>query len=114
MITATVLLPWIIPAIVVAVSIYLAPEIEKFLQVKADNSRREYLNEAIMNGIMSAKIEDPNGLDDYVIKQTVEYVKTTVPEAVKELKLKDAALRLLIRSHLHIFGSEQENMEHIL
>lgn len=107
---SSIILPWVIPSILVAVSLYLAPEIEKYLQTNADNIRREYLHEAIMNAILTAKLENPVANDEYVVKDVIGYLKATVPDAIKELKLKDKGLRLLIQSHLYMFGSEREEM----
>ncbi len=114
MFTAAVILPWIIPGIVVALALYLGPEIEKFLQVKADDSRREYVREAIMNGIMVAKINNPVALDDYFVKSTIEYVKKTCPDALKELKLKDPALEALVKANLLMFGTESSLNDDLL
>ena len=101
--------PYLYQIILALFVLYIAPELEKYLQVKSDDSRRMYLEDAILNGISSAHIEfQGTAQPTLVVEHVTSYVKATVPYAIKELKLSDAGLKLIISTRVQMFNNEYQ------
>jgi hypothetical protein len=105
------LLPWVIPAAVVIFGLHLTPSIEAWLKAHATTLWHDILNSAIYNGIEHAianvsKLTDGSQSEDEVIATVVNYVKTTVPAALKFLEVKEAALYAAVKAR---FAAQVKN-----
>lgn len=108
----TAVSPYLYQIILGLFVLYIAPELEKFLQVKSDDSRREYIEEAMLNGLSVAMITVPECDEQTAIQYALEYTKDTCPDALGELKITDDTLANILKVRYHLVSSgiiTQEN-----
>ncbi len=101
------LLPHLIEIIVALASVYVLPQIYSVLKIKADDSRREYLENALFNGLRLAAKKLTNEVvtkDDFLaIKDDITnfaftYAKDGVPDALAKLGVTDEHLINMIEA----------------
>lgn len=101
------LLPHLIEIIVALASVYVLPQIYSVLKIKADDSRRVYLENALFNGLRLAAKKLTNevvtkddflALKDDITNFTFAYAKDGVPDALAKLGITDEHLINMIEA----------------
>lgn len=110
--------PYIVEIVVALFTIYIAPKLDEFLNLKSDDSRRLYVESAMVNAIVYAvRTVKPNSDGGYyepaILDAATEYMKKTVPEALKGLKITDEGLRMALSVRFDIFEAAREGLENI-